>query len=76
MNKDNIMTTKHISTQKLWFKAVAMGLIVACLVNQVSYAMEPSTFRKNVSTLSPASRFVYGDNFIIDSDNARISELA
>lgn len=70
------MTTKHISTQKLWFKAVAMGLIVACLVNQVSYAMEPSTFRKNVSTLSPASRFVYGDNFIIDSDNARISELA
>ncbi|MFC1570195.1 GNAT family N-acetyltransferase [Candidatus Omnitrophota bacterium] len=62
MNKNNNIAKKYISTHKLWFKAVAIGLIIAFLCNQLSYAIEPSPISKSPYTLLPESSFPSGDN--------------
>ena len=62
MSMNNNIPKKHTSAHKLWFKTVAIGLIIAFLCNQLSYAIEPSPSYKSSYTLLPESSFPSGDN--------------
>ncbi|MFC1480307.1 6-phosphogluconolactonase [Candidatus Omnitrophota bacterium] len=48
---------KYFKSHRLWFKAVAAGVICLFLLNNIAYALEPGALRKNAYTLSPPSNF-------------------
>jgi len=49
----------YFNIHRLWFKTVATGVVCLFLLNNFSFALEPTTGQRSCHTLSPQSRFPF-----------------